>query len=173
MSYLDDLYRASADKAAVDYVDVWNGFVDENGRYSVMGPDFEGQIRRLRSGDGVHFTKYGALKLAHLVDQELSRVMANPVASAPQATAPAKPGAARPDIGPVLPLTAPGGARIGDVGGAGESGQLLGGSQPVQADPDPAAAVLVRGDALTAPSGRADNFAWPPPPNETNGTTKR
>jgi hypothetical protein len=29
------------------------------------GPDFEGQIRRLRSGDGVHFTTAGALKLAH------------------------------------------------------------------------------------------------------------
>jgi hypothetical protein len=177
MSYLDDLYRAGADKAAVDYVDVWNGFVDENGRYIVMGPDFEGQTRRLRSGDGVHFTKYGALKLAHLVDQELSRAMANPVApaalTAPQAAAPAKPGAAQPAVGPVLPLTAPGGARIGDVGGAGESGQLLGGSQPVPADPDPAAAVLVRGDALSAPAGRADNFAWPPPANETNGTTKR
>jgi hypothetical protein len=174
MSYLDDLYRASADKDAIDYVDVWNGFVDENGRYSVMGPDFEGQTRRLRSGDGIHFTKYGALKLAHLVDQELSREMANPVAlSAPQAATPAKPGTARPAVGPVLPLTAPGGARIGDVGGAGQGGQLLGGSQPASADPDPAAAaVLVRGDALPAPAGRADNFAWPPPANETNGTTK-
>ena len=176
MGYLDDLYRASADKAAIDYVDVWNGFVDENGRYSVMGPDFEGQTRRLRSGDGVHFTKYGALKLAHLVDQELSRALANPVApaalSAPQAAAPAKPGAAQPAVGPVVPLTAPGGARIGEVGGAGQSGQLLGGSQPVAADPDSAAAaVMVRGDPPPAPAGRADNFAWPPP-NETNGTTK-
>jgi lysophospholipase L1-like esterase len=178
MSYLDDLYRASADKAAIDYVDVWNGFVDENGRYSVMGPDFEGQTRRLRSGDGVHFTKYGALKLAHLVDQDLSRALANPVApaapSAPQAAAPPKPGAAQPAVGPVLPLTGPGGTRLGGVGGAGQSGQLLGGSQPVAADPNSAAAgVLVRGDPLPAPAGRADNFAWPPPANETNGPTKQ
>ncbi len=177
MSYLDDLYRASADKAGIDYVDVWNGFVDENGRYTVMGPDFEGQTRRLRSGDGIHFTKYGALKLAHLVDQELSRAMRNPVApaalSASQAAAPAKPGAASPAVGPVLPLTAPGGGRIGDVGGAGKSAQLLGGSQPMPAGHNPAAdAVLVRGDPLPAQSGRADNFAWPPPVNETNGTTK-
>jgi hypothetical protein len=176
MSYLDDLYRAGADKAAIDYVDVWNGFVDENGRYSVMGPDFEGQTRRLRSGDGVHFTTYGALKLAHLVDQELSRALANPVApvlSTPQAGAPPKPGAAQPAAGPVLPLTAPGGARIGNVGGASQNGQLLGGSQPVAADPDSAAAtVLLRGNPPPAPAGRADNFAWPPPANETNGTTK-
>jgi hypothetical protein len=102
--------------------------------------------------------------------------MANPVTpavSAPQAAAPAKPGAARPEVGPVLPLTAPGGARIGDVGGAGENGQLLGGSQPAPANPDPAAAaVLVRGNALPAPAGRADNFAWPPPANEANSAAK-
>lgn len=163
MSYLDDIYRAGADKAAIDYVDVWNGFVDENGRYSVMGPDFEGQTRRLRSSDGVHFTKYGALKLAHLVDQDLSRAMKNPVAPAlpaAQAAAPAKPGAQQPAAGPVLPLTAPGGVPISGSVGPG----LLGGSQPATADPNPAAAaVLVRGEPPPAPAGRADNFAWPPP----------
>lgn len=178
MSYLDDLYRASADKAGIDYVDVWNSFVDENGRYTVMGPDFEGQIRRLRSGDGVHFTRVGALKLAHLVDQELSQALANPTPPpTPQAAAPAKPpGAAQPTIGPVVPLTAADGTRIGDTGSAGSGGQLLGGgsaqtaTQPGSAQPDPAqpdsaaAAVLVRGDPPQAPVGRADNFAWPPAP---------
>jgi hypothetical protein len=177
MGFLDDLYRASADKAAIDYVDVWNGFVDENGRYSAIGPDFEGQTRRLRSGDGVHFTNYGALKLAHLVDQELSRALANPVAPAApstQAAAPSKPGAAQPAAGPVVPLTAPGGARIGNGGGAGQNGQLLGGGQPAAADPaSAAAAVLVRGDPPPAPAGRADNFAWPPPANEPTGTKKQ
>ncbi|MGA8615582.1 MAG: SGNH family hydrolase, partial [Xanthobacteraceae bacterium] len=79
MSYLDDLFHARADKAGIVYVDVWDGFVDENGRYTVQGPDFEGQIRRLRSGDGVHFSKAGAEKLAHYVEQELTHVMANPV----------------------------------------------------------------------------------------------
>jgi hypothetical protein len=102
--------------------------------------------------------------------------LANPVApvlSTPQAGAPPKPGAAQPAAGPVLPLTAPGGARIGNVGGASQNGQLLGGSQPVAADPDSAAAtVLLRGNPPPAPAGRADNFAWPPPANETNGTTK-
>jgi uncharacterized protein len=159
MSYLDDLYHAAADKAGIGYVDIWDGFVDENGRYSVQGPDFEGQIRRLRSGDGVHFTKYGALKLAHLVDQDLSRVLTNPAVAAPlpapEAAAPAKPGAARPAIGPVVPLTADGG---------GQAGDLLGGSRtasPSSEDPI-AASVLVRGDPLSAPPGRADDFAWPP-----------
>lgn len=159
MGYLDDLYHAAADKAGIRYVDIWDGFVDENGRYSVQGPDFEGQIRRLRSGDGVHFTKYGALKLAHLVDQDLGRVLTNPAvaapAPAPEASAPAKPGAARPAIGPVLPLTANSG---------GQPGDLLGGSKSAIPSPDDsvAASVLVRGDPLSAPPGRADDFAWPP-----------
>jgi uncharacterized protein len=174
MDYLDDLYNAAADKAGITYVDIWDGFVDENGRYAVEGPDFEGQIRRLRSSDGVHFTKYGALKLAHLVDQELSRALANPMAPAtvpsPEASAPAKPGATRPAIGPVLPLTTSGGSDAASSNGL-DGGNLLGaGGQPAPiASEDPTArSVLVRGDALPAQAGRADDFAWPPPGGDTN-----
>jgi hypothetical protein len=64
MGYLDELYRGRAEKAGIAYVDIWDGFVDDQGRYAVQGPDFEGQIRRLRTADGVHFTKAGAVKLA-------------------------------------------------------------------------------------------------------------
>ena len=39
----------------------------------LQGPDFEGQIRRLRSGDGIYFTKAGARKLAHYVEREILR----------------------------------------------------------------------------------------------------
>lgn len=166
ISYLDDLYHAEADKLGITYVDVWDGFVDDEGRYTVQGPDFEGQTRRLRTGDGVHFTKYGALKLAHLVDQDLSRLMANPAApaalSAPQAAVPTKPGTVRPTIGPVLPLTAAGGA--GRPIGGGEAGSLLGaGGQttPLASEDQTVKSALVRGDPLAAPPGRADNFAWP------------
>ncbi len=98
MSYLDELYRERAEKAGITYVDIWDGFVDDQGRYALQGPDFEGQIRRLRTGDGVHFTKAGAVKLASYVDRELRRVMSNhvlPVAlPGPADTAPAKSGAA-------------------------------------------------------------------------------
>jgi hypothetical protein len=166
ISYLDDLYHAEADRLGITYVDIWDGFVDEDGRYTMQGPDFEGQIRRLRTGDGVHFTKYGALKLAHLVDQELSRIMANPAApvvlTSPQAAAPAKPGTVRPVVGPVLPLTAAGGG--GQMISGGEAGSLLGAgshASPVAAEDPTAKSALVRGDPLAAPPGRADNFAWP------------
>src|SRR5205807_5411521 len=74
-SYLNELYRSRAERAGIVFVDVWDGFVDEQGRFSPQGPDFEGQIRRLRSGDGVYFTKFGARKLAHYVEREMDRTL--------------------------------------------------------------------------------------------------
>src|SRR5579884_224122 len=161
MSYLDELYRERAERAGIVYVDIWDGFVDENGRFTTQGPDFEGQIRRLRTTDGVHFTKSGAVKLAHYVEQELRRVLLNrlmPVAlPAPEENAP-KPGAGpRPTVGPVLPLTASSEAK--------ESGDLIGAvprPEPTSSDPL-AMRVLNEGDAIPAPPGRADNFTWPRP----------
>ena len=75
MSYLDELYRAGAEKSGSTYVDVWDGFTDDKGNFAVQGPDFEGQTCRLRTFDGVNFTKAGAEKLAHYVEHELRRVM--------------------------------------------------------------------------------------------------
>src|SRR5206468_1721054 len=43
MLFLDSLYREGAAKAGITYVDVWDGFVDEAGRFLQKGPDFEGQ----------------------------------------------------------------------------------------------------------------------------------
>jgi hypothetical protein len=164
MSYLDELYREHAEKAGIVYVDIWDGFVDEQGRFAQQGPDFEGQTRRLRTWDGVHFTKAGAVKLASYVDRELRRVMSNrvvPVALPAPDELP-KPGAAgpRPAAGPVLPLTA----------GAGEVGDLLGGggrTAPPPADPI-ASKVLSRGDPIAPPPGRADDFSWPRRGNDAN-----
>src|SRR5262249_23131685 len=34
VAYLNDLYRGRADKAGIIYVDIWDGFVDEGGRYT-------------------------------------------------------------------------------------------------------------------------------------------
>ena len=75
MLFLNSLYRDGAGKAGITYVDVWDGFVDEAGRFLQKGPDFEGQIRQLRCADGVYFTKPGARKLAHYVDREITRLL--------------------------------------------------------------------------------------------------
>jgi hypothetical protein len=160
MSFLNDLYRTRAEKAGIVYVDVWDGFVDEAGRFATSGPDPEGQTRRLRAGDGVHFTKAGARKLAHFVERDLRRVLSTraipvalPTEEEPLQT-PARPGvpAPRPVAGPVVPLT---------TTSAGPN-ELLGAGalRPASADPM-AMRVLTRGEAVAAPTGRADDFSWP------------
>jgi hypothetical protein len=166
MVYLNELYRARAEKAGINYVDVWDGFVDEAGNFSVQGPDFEGQIRRLRTGDGVHFTKFGARKLAHYVEREIRRVMlarGAPMATpAPEEPTPmpapaavAKPSgpAPRPVAGPVVPLAAPAKDSEGLLGSS--AARSSGGGDAV------AAKVTIKGETVSGPKGRADDFAWP------------
>ncbi|MCK1421356.1 DUF459 domain-containing protein [Bradyrhizobium sp. 180] len=160
MLFLDSLYREGAAKAGITYVDVWDGFVDEAGRFLQKGPDFEGQIRQLRSSDGVYFTKPGARKLAHYVEREITRLLAGrsgPIALPSEPATPdtsAEPGkpAPRPLAGPIVPLVA---ASI-------STDQLLGGpgSRPAAVDAL-AAKTMVKGEPLSAPAGRADDYAWP------------
>jgi hypothetical protein len=160
MLFLDSLYRDAAGKAGITYVDVWDGFVDEAGRFLQQGPDFEGQIRRLRSYDGVYFTRPGARKLAHYVEREVTRLLAARSAPIALPTEPATPDAnalpgqpaPRPLAGPILPLVA------SSVG----TDQLLGGpgSRPAAVDAL-AARTLVKGEPLAPPAGRADDFVWP------------
>jgi uncharacterized protein len=160
MLFLDSLYRDAAGKAGITYVDVWDGFVDESGRFLQQGPDFEGQIRRLRSYDGVYFTQAGARKLAHYVEREVTRLLAARSAPIELPSEPATPDAnaqpgqpaPRPLAGPILPLVA------SSVG----TDQLLGGpgSRPAAVDAL-AARTLVKGEPLAPPAGRADDFVWP------------
>jgi hypothetical protein len=161
--YLNDIYRARAERAGIVYVDVWEAFVDEGGKFSYSGPDFEGQIRRLRTSDGVHFTRAGARKLAHYVDRELSRVIAGPAVpvALPAPDTPLPPGStppvaaapvpSRPLAGPVILLSTL----------QQETGELLGGTVKQSVD-GPAARVLVKGEAPATQPGRADDFVWPP-----------
>lgn len=166
--FLNDLYRSRADKAGIIYIDVWDGFVDEEGRFVAAGPDLEGQTRRLRSGDGVYFTQYGARKLAHYVEREIQRWLTAraapvtvPVVEEPKVEAPiagaaaAKSGGtshARPLSGPTIPLVAE---------RSSESEELLGANSRNSMTDAVANKVLVKGEATAAPAGRADDFVWP------------
>jgi len=163
MIYLNEIFRARAEKAGIIYVDVWDGFVDEDDDYTPDGPDFEGQTRRLRTSDGVNFTKAGARKLAHYVEREIRRAMGartTPVALPVPQESQQHPGsrtgtpATRPASGPVVPLAT--------ASEADSSGGLLGGGPSRSPGGDPIATrVLVKGEPVPAPRGRADDFAWP------------
>jgi uncharacterized protein len=103
----------------------------------------------------VHFTKYGAEKIAHYIEHDVRGALKRGISVA--APSPEEPKAesfgVREVVGPVVPLN----------GDAIESGELLGAHNgPAQASSDNIAArVLSRGDAIIAPAGRADNFSWP------------
>jgi hypothetical protein len=165
MQYLNDLFRSHAEKAGIAYIDVWDGFSDDAGRFTMQGPDYEGQIRRLRTPDGVYFTPAGARKLAHYVEREIRRALTptgliavplpqESLLQAPVASQSPGRGTPRPLAGPVIPLNpsiVP-----------SKSDGLLGGTTPEQTILDALAKrVLVNGDAMPAPAGRADDFAWP------------
>jgi uncharacterized protein len=103
----------------------------------------------------VHFTKYGAEKLAHYVEHDVRRALRRAIPTAvPGSEEPnAEAAGTRAFIGAVVPLN----------DDAGESGELLGarnGPVPVTSD-SIATRVMSRGNAISAPAGRADNFSWP------------
>ena len=122
---LNDLVRDRVQRAGAIFVDIWPGFVDSENRYAVKGPDFEGQVTRLRTSGGASFTAAGGRKAAHFVDRELKQLLAareTAISGAPGDGAvnvslptinePPRP-RERPLVGPVLPLTnapSPGGA---------------------------------------------------------------
>ena len=180
MRFYNEILREKMARAGVPFIDVWDGFVDEGGQFSAYGPALDGQTRRLRGVDGIHFTRAGGRKLAHFVERDLrvffeSRLPRTPAVSDEQAPAGAGAAAAtapqatpqRPDAGPVIPL-------VGGQRGAG--GALAGASTDRTSRPgDPIArSVLVRGEAAPSVAGRADDFRWngtptPEPPPEGGG----
>lgn len=166
LQYLNDIIRPRVEKAGFIFVNVWDGFVDERGNFMQRGPDETGQIRVLRTPDGVHFTRFGARKLAHYVERDLKRVLREPIPAAlsnipadPQPAQTAKPSgpAARPLAGPVILLGTP----------LQEPTDLAGGTPVPAAKAGPpldavATRVLVKGEPQRSEPGRADDPAWPP-----------
>ena len=154
MEYFNDILRERAEKTGAYFVDVWDGFVDEKGEFIAMGPALDGQTRRLRISDGVHFSKAGGRKLAHYVERDLVRLFDQRAGRAPLVPqeAPEIAPSGRPVAGPVLPLTQP----------AGLVGPLAGGEARTSAPVDAMAArVLVEGMPVEPVRGRADDFRWP------------
>jgi hypothetical protein len=91
MAKLNEIYKERAAHAGAAFVDIWEATADEKGQYSAFGPDINGQIVKLRSADGVHFTEAGARSVAHFVAAEVKKLYD---AHRPAAPAPGQPAAA-------------------------------------------------------------------------------
>lgn len=105
MLAFNEIFRSRLQENGATYVDVWEAFSSDSGEYTATGPDIGGDVVRLRTSDGVHFTKAGARKLAFFADKELQRIVASAVARSDVARvlpvdAPGRPGASLPQIQP-------------------------------------------------------------------------
>jgi len=164
MLAFNDIYHSAAQKHGGEFVDVWDGFVDENGAFVTTGPDINGQAVRLRSDDGINVSKAGKRKLAFYTEKPLAKILglAAPgsvtTVSAP-AGAPVE--APAPNAAPiVIDRTVP--MLLGDPALDGGS-ELLGAAAPAKVNPNlPGEKLVIEGKAPDASPGRADDFSWPP-----------
>jgi hypothetical protein len=58
-----------------EFIDVWDGFVDQDGRFIITGSDINGQQVRLRGTDGINLTAAGKRKLAFYVEKSARRLL--------------------------------------------------------------------------------------------------
>lgn len=70
----NEIYRQTVEAYGGIYVDVWDGFLDTEGRYVRSGPDVNGQIVSLRRSDGINMTRSGYDKLAFFAEKAIKRI---------------------------------------------------------------------------------------------------
>lgn len=173
MLAFNDIYHSAAEKNGGEFVDVWDGFVDENGAFVSTGPDINGQAVRLRSDDGINVSKAGKRKLAFYTEKSLAKILG---LAAPGSVVTAAAPAGAPVEAPSLPAapivvdrTVP--MLLNDPALDGGS-ELLGAAAAPKANPDlPGEKLILEGKAPEASPGRADDFSWPPKAAAATDTT--
>lgn len=151
MLAFNDIYRQAAEEAGAQFVDIWDGFVDENGSFVTSGPDINGQPARLRAGDGINLTASGKRKVAFYAEKPIARFLEGGSAPAPLG-GPIAPGVAD-DIAPAeIDRTVPVSLAGPDLDGGDE---LLGGTPNSAGNGE--RAFLKPLEAKPVP-GRADDF---------------
>lgn len=75
MIAFNDIHRRAAESAGGVFIDIWDGFVDEDGAFVTTGPDISGQPVRLRADDGINFTQAGKRKIAFYTEKPLARIL--------------------------------------------------------------------------------------------------
>ncbi|WP_371347356.1 GDSL-type esterase/lipase family protein [Ancylobacter sp. IITR112] len=155
---LNMLLKEMVERNGFIFVDATDGFVDENGKFMTSGPAVDGQRRRLRTADGVGFTRAGARKLAFFVDQKLDDLLTGKDLPATAAD----PADARPSIIMLTGGPPPGNARtLAGAPGMEAAQELRRSVMAEEAKPEPASA-LIEGTVPPTVAGRTDDFRWPP-----------
>jgi uncharacterized protein len=71
MSQISAIQRLASFSGGAEFLDIYERFIGEDGKYSSQGPDLNGQIVRMRKDDGIHFSNAGSDKLAFYLSQTI------------------------------------------------------------------------------------------------------
>lgn len=73
---MNEIVRERVYLNGMKYIDVHGAFADEAGNFNAYGPDLTGKSRLLRDAEGVGFTGTGYRMLAHFVERDVKRDVA-------------------------------------------------------------------------------------------------
>lgn len=173
----NDIYKQVVEKAGGEFVDIWDGFVDENGSFVFTGPDMNGQPVRLRGSDGINLTRPAKRKVAFFVEKPLAKILGQAVSpDAEKLDIVNLPAVEETPVDPaLLDRTPP--MSLGDPELDGGS-VLLGATMNTRPNEPSTAGKKLLEDGLlpTAAAGRADNFSLrklplPKTPTDNEKTT--
>lgn len=71
MVQINEIDRLAAFGGGAEFLDIFEKFATEEGKYTRNGPDLNGNNVRMRKDDGIHFSTAGADKLAFYLSQSL------------------------------------------------------------------------------------------------------
>lgn len=152
MAFLNELFAQQSSRINAVFIDTWERFADEEGKYNAFGPDENGRNKRLRGDNGIALTKEGNKKLAYFVDLELRPRLTGLVTSFPldSSNSFASQDLRTRSIGVEISLTEPP-INPRDLTLAGASNEVAAGQS-----------AIVTSDAqIESRKGRADDFSWP------------
>jgi len=161
---LNGVHRKLVELAGGEFIDIWDGFVDEEGKFIFTGSDINGQQVRLRGSDGINLTQAGRRKIAFYVEKSARRLLGDAAATGiaafssedfPEIFMPPAPGENAAAITRTMPvaMTDP------DLDG----GSALLGDMPASASlvRSPRDIMVIDGVLPEPPQGRVDNYVWP------------
>jgi hypothetical protein len=155
---MNQLYRNQVESIGGEFVDIWDGFVDENGTFIVTGSDVNGQQVRLRTSDGINLTQAGRRKLAFYVEKPARRLLGTQ----------ASPDLIRLDSSNLPGLGLPANPVEHTVPISLSDPNLDGGAELLGARPPPVALtrsprdlLVEQGEMTPAPPGRVDDYRLP------------
>ncbi|MBP1848929.1 hypothetical protein J2Z17_000346 [Rhizobium halophytocola] len=159
---LNSIYRQAATKAGGEFIDIWDGFVDVDGRFVMTGSDINGQQVRLRGSDGIGLTAAGKRKMAFYTEKAVKRVLGD----LPSLDQMHLDGSNLPELVSLPPSeiqnivkTRP--IDLSDPDLDGSAGLLDAAEFKPSPIPSPRQMLVDKGDPPPAPAGRIDDFRMP------------